>query len=148
MALRSAVIALCVVAAVACQRSTGPSGASYNGNWSGTTSQGRPIAFTISSNETVTSITVGHDFNGCSGSQTFSGLSISIKPMVECIPAPCPASVTSYRDFHHLSGNPFEGQATDVNGLLLGGTAQGTVNFRNFAGCGTVTGVSWTASKR
>ena len=147
MRLRAAALALCVFAS-ACQRSTGPSAARYDGQWSGTTAQGRPIAFTISSNETVTSITVGHDFNGCSGSQTFSSLSLAIKPAVECIPAPCPSGITSYRDLHFSTGNPFEGQATEVNGLLLGSTAQGTVNFRNYPGCGTATGVSWTAARR
>jgi hypothetical protein len=147
LTLRAAASALCMLAA-ACQRSTGPSAARYDGQWSGTTAQGRPIAFTISSNETVTSITVGHDFSGCSGSQSFSNLNLPIKPSVECIPGPCPSSITSYRDLHYATGNPFEGQATEVHGLLLGGTAQGTVNFRNFAGCGTVTGVSWTAAKR
>jgi hypothetical protein len=35
----------------------------------GTTAQERPLLFTISNDETVTSVTVGHDFNGCAGSE-------------------------------------------------------------------------------
>jgi hypothetical protein len=150
LTLRSAAIAVGMLA-VACQPSTGPSSSQstgLSGQWSGTTAQGRPIAFTISSDETVTNITLGHEFNGCSGSQTFSSLSLPTKPTVECIPAPCPSIITSYRDFHYATGNPFEGQATEVHGLLLGRTAEGSVNFRNFAGCGSVIGVSWTATKR
>lgn len=132
----------------ACQRSTGPSATIQDGQWNGTTAQGRPITFTISPDETVTSITIGHDFNGCSGSQTFSSLSLPTKPTVECIPAPCPSGVTSFRGFNYAAGNPFDGQATEVHGLLSGNTAQGTVNFRNFAACGSMIGVSWTATKR
>jgi hypothetical protein len=46
------------------------------GEWAGTTSQGMPISFSVSPNETVTAITVGYDFNGCSGSHTFTDLNV------------------------------------------------------------------------
>src|SRR6267142_4658669 len=48
----------------------------YDGQWSGTTSQGRPITFAVSSDQKVTAITVGYNFNGCSGSKTFSNLAL------------------------------------------------------------------------
>jgi hypothetical protein len=51
------------------------------GEWEGTTSQGKPIAFTVSQDETVTSITLGYDFNDCSGTRTFAELSI---PTADC----------------------------------------------------------------
>src|SRR6195256_1226970 len=52
--------------------------ARYDGQWKGTTSQGRPITFTVSSAQKVTAITVGYNFNGCSGSNTFSNLNLDI----------------------------------------------------------------------
>ena|SRR5437867_1851879 len=145
---RCLVIALCTLAG-ACQDPTVPTPAGYAGQWSGTTAQGRPIAFTISPDEAVTAITLGHDFNGCSGLQTFSGLSLNIAPRIECIPGPCPASVLSYRAFGYSSGNPIEGPSTNVNAVFLSSArAEGTVNFRSFPGCGSAIGVSWAATRR
>src|SRR5438046_1264923 len=65
---------------------TTPSSATLDGQWSGTTSQGTPITFTVSSDQKVTDITVGYSFNGCSGVQTFSNLNLETAPMVTCIP--------------------------------------------------------------
>ena len=135
--------------ACACQSPAVPTAPSYAGEWSGTTAQGKPITFTISPDEVVTTITIGHDFNGCAGSETFSNLSLKTAPNVVCIPGPCPASVTSYRGFGYGTGNPLEGPATDVNALLLSTTrAEGTVNFRIFPGCGSAIGVAWSAIRR
>src|SRR2546425_556999 len=131
LGIRLSITALCAQAA-ACHGPTTATPTGYAGEWAGTTAQGRPIAFTISPSEAVMSITVGHDFNGCSGSQTFSGLSLNIAPNVQCIPGPCPAPVSSYHGFGYSSGNPFEGPSTDVNGLFASVTiAQGSVNFRS-----------------
>src|SRR4029077_16858134 len=44
----------------------------------GTTSQGRPITFAVSSDQKVTAITVGYSFNGCSGLKPFSNLNLDI----------------------------------------------------------------------
>lgn len=141
------VTTLCAVAA--CGGPASPSAMGYAGQWAGTTAQGRSIAFTISSSERVTSITVGHDFNGCSGSQGFSDLSLNIAPNVQCIPGPCPPSTTSFRGFGYASGSPFEGPSTDVNALFLSMTrAEGSINLRNFPGCGSAIGVAWSATKR
>jgi len=141
-------IVLCALAG-ACRNGTGPTPAGYAGQWSGTTAQGRSIAFTISPDEIVTTITVAHDFNGCSGSQTFSNLSLSIAPKVMCIPGPCALPVTSFRAFGYTSGNPIEGPSTDVNAVFPStSSAEGTVNFRSYPGCGNAIGVAWTATKR
>ena len=135
--------------ATGCNGPTDPSGAGYAGEWSGTTAQGKPISFTISGSETVTAITLGHEFNGCSGAQTFSSLNLGIAPNVQCIPGPCPPSVTSYRAFGYLTGDRLEGPSTDINGLFLSTVrAEGTVNFRLYPGCGSAIGVAWTATKR
>lgn len=145
---RFLVIALCAVAG-ACHSPAAPASAGYAGQWSGTTAQGRPIAFTISSDEVVTTITLEHDFNGCSGSQTSANLSLNIAPNVVCIPGPCPTSVSSYRAFAYASGNPIEGPSTDVHGVFSSTTrAEGTVNFRSYPGCGSAIEVAWTASRR
>lgn len=142
------VIALCALAG-ACGSSTAPTSARYAGEWSGTTAQGRPIAFTISSAEAVTTITLGHDFSGCSGSQTFSNLSLNIAPDVVCIPGPCPTPVSSYRAFHYTSGNRIDGPSTDINGLFVSPErAEGTVNFRSYPVCGSAIGVTWSATRR
>ena len=91
------VVVLCAVVS-ACGNPSGPSrSGSYEGQWSGTTAQGRTVTFSISADEKVTTITLGHEFNGCSGSQTFPSLDLTIAPRVECIPAPCPGMLTAYR---------------------------------------------------
>lgn len=142
------VVACCALVG-ACGSSTEPSAPDYAGQWSGTTAQGRPIAFTISADELVTTISVGHEFNGCAGAETFSNLSLPIAPNVQCIPGPCPGPVTAYRAFAYSTGNPREGPATNLNALFTTpGRAEGRVNFVAFPGCGSSLGVSWSATKR
>jgi hypothetical protein len=141
-------IVLCALA-VACSSGTAPTSTGYAGQWSGTTAQGRSITFTISPDETVTTITVAHDFNGCSGSQTFSNLSLSIAPNVMCIPGPCAPSIASYRAFGYTSGDRIEGPSTGINALFPSpNRAEGTVSFRNYPGCGSVIGIAWSAARR
>jgi hypothetical protein len=124
------------------------SATSYQGQWTGTTAQGAPIAFTISGDEKVTSITLGYDFNGCSGSQTFSNLAVATIPDVTCIPGPCPSSISTYRQFGYSSGDR-EGPVTSVNGLFpTQATAEGVASFRNYPSCGTAIGVPWSATRR
>lgn len=142
------VLVMALVASANACGTTSPTPVGYSGEWSGTTAQGRPLAFSVT-NEMVTSITVGHDFNGCSGSQTFPDLHISTAPDVRCIPGPCTPAVSSYRAFGYSSGSFIDGPSTSVNGLFLSArTAQGTVNFNNFPGCGAAIGVGWTATRR
>ena len=80
--LKPAPFVLAIACALACacggDSPTAPSAEpDYNGQWSGTTLQGRPVAFTVSSNH-VTAITVGYSFGGCSGSKTFANLNVEI----------------------------------------------------------------------
>jgi hypothetical protein len=138
--------------ASACSGPTTPSAAPSSlsvGQWSGITSQGMPIAFTVSPDETVTTITLGYSFNGCSGSQTFSNLNIRTAPDVICVPGPCSGSVASYRAFSYSDGPFGSGPRTTVNGLFLpGNRAEGQAGFLDYPGCGTATGVGWTATRR
>src|SRR5688572_1762013 len=144
----ASVIALCALGA-ACQGPTTPVPVGYAGQWSGTTAQAAPIVFTISPGEAVTTITVAHDFNGCAGSETFSGLSLKIAPDVTCIPGPCSVLVSSYRGFGYASGDRIEGPSINVNAVFVSNVrAEGTVGFRNYPGCGSAVGVPWAATKR
>jgi len=118
------------------------------GEWSGTTAQGMPISFVVSPNETVTTITVGYDFNGCSGSHTFEDLIVPTAPNLTCIPGPCSGIQESYRAFGYSVGAP-GAPFTQLNGLFLpGNQAKGQAVFRDYAGCGTATPVEWTATRR
>ena len=119
------------------------------GQWTGTTAQGAAIAFSVSSDEALTTISVGYNFNDCSGTQVFSSLSVPTAPNVTCIPGPCPDTLSSYRSFFYSNGTRGAGPATTVNGLFLpGGRAQGMVSFLDYPGCGTATSVEWTALRR
>jgi hypothetical protein len=119
------------------------------GEWSGTTTQGTPIVFTVGANETITTITLGYDFNGCSGSHTFSDLLVPTRPDVTCIPGPCTGALTTYRAFGYSNGSPATGPYTQINGLFLpGGEARGQAVFSAYPNCGTTPPVEWTATKR
>jgi len=128
--------------------SSGASSAALDGQWSGTTAQSVPITFSVASNQKVTTISVGYSFNGCSGIQTYSNLSLDTTPMVTCIPGPCSNDITSFRSFNYSEGR-LGGPVTTVNGLfVLGSRAEGQVSFRDYPGCGTATGIGWTAVKQ
>ena len=145
--LRSSCIVICCAAIAGCSPTTPSPSSSLEGQWTGTTAQGTPIGFTVSSDQKVTAITVGYNFNGCSGTQRFSDLSLETAPNVTCIPGPCPVGISSYRAFNYATG-PREGPAISVNGLFMGTSrAEGQVVFRDYPGCGTTLSVGWTASK-
>jgi hypothetical protein len=129
---------------------TSPSPSSLSvGQWSGATAQGTPITFSVSTDEILTMIAVGYNFNGCAGTQTFSNLNVPTAPDVTCIPGPCSGSIGTYRAFAYSSGSRGTGPNTSFNGLFLpGGRAQGLVSFTDYPGCGTAAGVEWTATRR
>ena len=112
----------------------------YEGQWNGTTSQGRPISFTVSSDQKVTAITVGYSFNGCSGSNTFSNLNLDIGT------TPNPAT-TLGPGFGFGSGPPDGTNYTQVYGSFSSNTtATGSVVFGAYVGCGNAGGI-WTATR-
>jgi hypothetical protein len=141
-----------VAAAGACSSPTAPTrpGLSLSvGQWSGTTSQGMSITFTVSPDETLTQIAIGYRVNGCSGSQTFTNLTVRTAPEVICASGSCPPGVTSYRAFNYASGIFGRGPATVVNGLFLpGDRAEGRASFWDYPGCGSEGPVTWTATRR
>jgi hypothetical protein len=87
---------LCAVAA-ACggDGPTAPSASnSFNGQWTGTTSQGQPITITVSS-ERVTAVTVGYSYAGCSGTKTATDLNLEIVD-VRTLPIQAPPGAPPY----------------------------------------------------
>jgi hypothetical protein len=118
---------------------SGPSAASYAGEWTGTTSQGTPLTFTVSPERTVTRITVGYNFEGCSGTATYA-TAVAIQNVPT---APVPVGSAIY-DSGRDSGN-----RVLISFLLTSNNdAHGVVIFSEWAGCGsTVANAPWTAAK-
>ena len=139
---------LTIVCALACACSgdspTAPSAPDYNGQWSGATLQGRPVAFTVSSNR-VSAITVGYDFGGCSGSKTFTNLNLEIFDVSG--PAPGGQTTPNSRGFAYGVGAP-DGSFVQIQGFFRSNTtADGAVVFAEYPGCGDGAGF-WLATKR
>lgn len=121
------------------------SDASYAGEWSGTTSQGAPIVFSVSAEQAVTSITVGYRFNGCSGSNTFANLSLALAGQSP-FPGRQPTAVSP--GFGYGSGSPEGANYTQVEGSFASGqTSTGTLAFLNYSNCGNAF-ANWSATKR
>jgi len=117
---------------------TTPTESRFTGAWAGTTFQGRPIAFTVSAEQRITSITVDYAMNGCTGSKTLSDLTVSIGQ---------PGSLMGpLVDF--TVGPPGGPDTTALHFLFTSDTtANGTVAFINYTGCGNGGG-TWSAVKR
>lgn len=140
---------LCVCVTTACcgGRVTAPGdlNRSYTGEWSGATSQGATITFTVSPLNVVTSITVGHHFNGCRETRTFSGLSLDVGGG-SALPGRAPTSARP--GFGFGSGSPEAPNFVQVTGQFTSSqAASGTVTFLNFAPCGHAIAL-WNATKR
>lgn len=141
-------IAVCALAgACTSEGVTTPSssGPGYDGQWSGTTLQGAPISFTVSADQTVTSITVGYNFNGCSGSKTFSTLSLKIGTAQPPLPTPQPPF--NNPGFGYGSGPPEEANFIQVTGTFTSNqTSTGVLGLLNFPNCGNSV-ATWNATK-
>ena len=125
---------------------TGPGALNHAGDWSGTTSQGRPISFTISPNERVTAISVAYDFSGCSGVKTFASIDVAITSAPRGL---LPPELEQFAGFNFRDGAQGAANATQVVGALKSETtASGVASFENYAGCpDTFEGVTWNATK-
>jgi hypothetical protein len=115
--------------------------AGYAGRWTGTTSQGRPLSFTVSLDQKVTAITVDYSFNGCAGVKTFENLNLDIvRPSNPHAPVAGPG-------FGYGSGPPENGDYTQVVGFFApNGTVTGSVVFVEYVNCGNAVAV-WTAQR-
>ena len=118
---------------------TGPTApaSAYAGTWTGTTSQGASISFTVSADQKVTSIVIGYAFNGCTGTKTFSGLSLDV--------AVHPASAGV--GFAFQSGPQDQPNFTSVTGTFDStSSAAGLAAFGSYDNC--LNGLaSWSATK-
>jgi len=122
---------------------TSPPGvmANYEGQWSGTTSQGMRITFAVS-DQRVTSISLGYNFNSCTGMNTFPNLNLVIGS------PPNPGSPNPGPGFGFGSGAPDGPNYTQIYGTFSSGTAAtGTMIFGDYAGCGNSLGI-WSATKK
>jgi hypothetical protein len=130
-----------LVAAAACGSGPSrPSTASYDGQWTGTTSQGTPISFTVSDRK-LTTLTLGYTFNGCTGT-------VAVEPNVtlENIPtAPVPVFTADYQ-----SGPVGTPNRLLIHFLFTSTTAaNGMAIYTDYEGCGTGPVIApWTATKR
>jgi hypothetical protein len=121
------------------------SGSGYTGEWSGTTTQGASISFSVSADQTVTSITVGYKFNGCSGSNTFANLSLKITTAQSPFPPRQPTPNSA--GFGYGSGPPEGANYTQVEGTFPSDqTSTGSLAFLNFSNCGNAV-ANWNAMK-
>jgi hypothetical protein len=131
-------IAIVSILLAACESGPSAPTAGYVGQWSGMTSQGVPITFSVSSAEKLTKITVAYSFNGCTGSN-----SLAPDVALERPPMSVDARLVDYESappgtpnrmlFHFLFSSTT--------------TANGMVSFVDFAGCGTVNS-TWTATRQ
>jgi hypothetical protein len=114
---------------------------SYAGDWMGTTTQGRPIMFSVSADQKVTAINVGYSFNGCTGTRIFSNLALDIGN------PPNPATSLG-PGFGYGSPAPDSPNYTQIYGSFTSSTtATGSVVFGAYTDCGN-SGAVWTAAKR
>ena len=107
----------------------------FDGSWSGSTSQGVPIAFVVADLK-VTSITLGFNFGACAGTTTYSNLTALI------------AGLGGGVGFSYTSGSPELPNYTQITGRFSSSTAaDGSVVFAGYPGCATQA-ATWTATRR
>jgi hypothetical protein len=141
---------LLCIAASACGGNDGPTApspsTSFNGQWTGTTSQGQPITITVSSDR-VTTVTVGYSYSGCSGSKTATDLNLEIVD-VRKGPLQIPPGTPPY-GFGSLLGPYSESDNTQINGMFREPSERSGSGFVLFVrpGCGE-SFVLYTVTKR
>jgi hypothetical protein len=115
--------------------------ANYDGEWNGTTSQGMRIGFTVEDKK-VTSISVGYNFNGCNGTNSFPNVNLPIGY------PPNPASPYPGPGFGFGSGAPDGPNYTQIYGTFSSSAAAaGSMIFGAYAGCGNSLG-TWSATRK
>jgi hypothetical protein len=137
-----------LVTACAVAASCGGSGASpspapaptYEGQWTGLTSQGLDVGFTVTPTQTVTNVSFGYSFSGCAG-----GASGFMSPGAPIL------TTSSTPSFTFTQGGPDTPSFMEVAGSFSSTTAaSGTITLRRTA-CGNVNVnvvAAWTATKR
>jgi len=114
-----------------------PAPLDFSGSWSGTTSQGRPIAFSVSPDLRITTLSIDYAFSTCSGTVTMSPSAALANPNGT-------ASAVAVNAPNGLNGP----SRTSVNFLFPSPTsASGTAQFFDYPDCGN-SNATWTATKR
>jgi hypothetical protein len=109
----------------------------FSGAWAGTTSQGRPITFTVSSDQRISALAVDYAFGSCSGS-------VTVSPDAALANTNGAASAVVVHAPNGISGP----SRTVVNFLFPSPThANGTLTFVDYPTCGN-SSATWTADKR
>jgi hypothetical protein len=114
-----------------------PTPLNFSGDWAGTTSQGRPITFTVSSDLRITTMTVDFAFAGCAGSVTVAPNTALTNTNGTA------AALVVY------TPNGSTGPSRAVVNFLFPSitSANGTAQFFDYPTCGS-SNATWTASKR
>jgi hypothetical protein len=114
----------------------------YAGEWQGTLLQGGDaISFTVSDAQQVTAITIHYRINGCSGTKTFSGLSLGLVPVAG-------AGAPGNNTFQYQSAGADAVDFVGVQATFESPNAAGGITILdNFAGCGGGQMI-WTARRR
>lgn len=118
--------------------STAPGPVGQAGEWRGTTFQGRPISFSVSSQQQVTAVSLGYQIDTCSGVETFSGLTV---PLTSVGGVPAFQFAAKLADTRQIVIQGF---------LMPDGSIRGTVTVYAPPSCGrseTVAGM-FTANRR
>jgi hypothetical protein len=103
-----------------------PTRVGYAGEWSGSSLQGDTLAFSVSAEQRVTTISIHYSLNGCSGTKTFSGLSVEI--------APLPGNGRPAFVYQSAEGDLVNFISVQVS-FSSSDTATGITVLDNFAGC-------------
>lgn len=121
---------------------------SFAGTWTGTTSQGGSISFTVSPAQRVVMVRSEYRLNGCVGTALLTDVAFEIaKPQL------APGSPTSGGPFDNPSFGSASQGLDQPNYFAVGGTfvsstqAIGTLVFGQYAGCGSGS-ATWQASTR
>ena len=141
------------------------SGNGHAGRWSGTvlvsadippgsgppTTQSQPLSFIVSGDERVTDISIGYNISGCSGTKTFSGLTIVIgaAPINLELLGPSPINL-QLQGWVYASPTADGKNQTHVSGTFTSDvTALGSAEFVKLLECGGGSGFgTWLAFKQ
>jgi hypothetical protein len=114
-----------------------PTPLDFSGDWAGTTSQDRPITFTVSKDLRITAVAIDYAFSTCSGTVTMS-------PNAALANTSATAAALAVNAPNGVNGP----SRTTVNFLFPSPTtANGTAQFVDYPACGN-SNTTWTATKR
>lgn len=137
--LPAAVLLAVALASWGCNKNPMDSGAKYNGTWSGTSSQGKTVSFTVANN-VITSITVGILFQDC-------GLEVSIQSSPT-------QNITGKRfSYTHQGGGSLATSYTITGTFGSNSSISGDLQFSFRSGypyttCTENAGATWSATKK